>query len=177
MDLEYAQNLAHHLIERIKPTLIRVEVAGSIRRECERVGDIEIVAQPYLNEDLFADQGSPILEPLLGELGKIGRIVKGGQRYIRVFFTKPEVYGDIFLVHPPAQWGSIMAIRTGPSDLSRYVVTKMREQGVRHQDGYAKNIETGEVVPTPTEEDFFGLAGLTCPLPKHRDALAKKVWE
>ena len=175
MPLEHAQWIADHLLERLEPHLKRVVVAGSIRREIPTVGDIEIVGEPHLNGDLFDVGGTPILEGLRAELRSIGRIVKGGDRYIRTHLTKPDVYADIFLVSPPAQWGSILAIRTGPSTLSQHAVTKMKDNGYVHMNGHVRSIDTGEVVPTETEEQFFSLAGLTCPLPRHRDHLAKLV--
>jgi DNA polymerase (family 10) len=175
MRLEYAEWLAGHFVKRIAPFLKRVEIAGSIRRRREFVGDIEVVAIPYMNTDLFSDDSTPLMDPLHIELSKLGTIVRGGDRYIRIHLTKPDQYADIFLVWPPAQWGSIFAIRTGPHDLSQYVVTRMRDLGYFHQNGHAHRIDSGEVVPTPTEEDFFSLAGLKCPEPQNRDHFAKTL--
>lgn len=175
MNLEYAEWLAGHLVKRISPYLKRVEIAGSIRRQCSTVGDIEIVAVPYMNGDLFAGQDTPILDPVRVALSKIGTIKKGGDRYIRVHLTKTDQHADIFIVWPPAQWGSIYAIRTGPASLGRYVVTRCRENGIAHTKGHAVEIETGRVIPTPTEEDFFGLAGVDCVAPERRDTLAKQL--
>jgi len=176
MQLERAEFLAGHLVKRISPFLKRVEIAGSIRRKVEVVGDIEIVAVPVMNTDLFQEQATPVLDPLRLELQKIGRLVKNGNRYIRVHLTKPDVYADIFIVWPPATWGSILAIRTGPHDLGKYVVTKCRERGFIHKDGHAVK-EDGTPVATDTEEQFFALAGLECPKPEHRDHLAGQVWK
>jgi len=177
MNLEYAEWLAGHLVKRIEPFLKRVEIAGSIRRKREFVGDIEIVAVPYMNPDLFSDEATPILDPLRLELQKLGSIVKGGNRYIRVHLTKPDQHADIFLVWPPATWGSIFAIRTGPHDLGKYVVTKMQEKGFKHSEGRAIRIDDGTPIATDTEAQFFALAGLECPKPEHRDHLAKIVWD
>lgn len=177
MDLEYAEWLAGHLIKRISPFLKRVEIAGSIRRKREKVGDIEIVATPYMNPDLFQPEATPILDPLRLELQKLGRLVKNGNRYIRVHLTKPDQYADIFIVWPPATWGSIFAIRTGPHELGKYIVTKMRDRGFVHEDGHAIREEDGTVIATDTEEQFFALAGLECPKPEHRDHLASIVWD
>jgi DNA polymerase/3'-5' exonuclease PolX len=139
------------------------------------VGDIEIVCEPVMNADLFSEHATPVLEPLRAELVKLGRIVKGGDRYIRIHMTKPDQYADLFIVWPPAQWGSIMAIRTGPRELSSYVVTRCQEAGITHKDGHAIGSD-GLVLPTETEAQFFALAGLELPRPEHRDELAKLVW-
>lgn len=177
MTLEYAEYLAGHLVKRVSPFLKRVEIAGSIRRRRATVGDIELVVQPVMNADLFSDAASPVLDPLRLELSKIGRMVKGGDRYIRVHLTKPDQYADLFIVWPPAAWGSIFAIRTGPADLGKYIVTKCQENGIIHRDGYAMSMDTGDVIPTDTEEQFFALAGLQCPPPEHRDHLLKMLRE
>jgi DNA polymerase (family 10) len=177
MQLEYAEWLAGHLVERIKPFLKRVEIAGSIRRKRDEVGDIELVVEPVMNNDLFEKEATPVLDPLRLELQKIGRLVKNGNRYIRVHLTKPDVYADIFVVWPPATWGSIMAIRTGPHELGKYVVTKCKDRGFIHKDGHAIRADSGDPISTDTEAQFFALAGLECPAPEHRDHLAKIVWD
>jgi DNA polymerase (family 10) len=177
MDLKYARWLSGHLIERLGPFLERLEVAGSIRRGKETVGDVELVGVPVLNEDLFGDGATPVLEGLMESLREISTIEKAGARYIRAHLLKTGQTLDLFLVHPPAQWGSIMAIRTGPDTLSRWVVTKCQERGIRHTDGHAVQTDTGEVIPTATEEQFFALAGMECPDPEEREALGLEVWK
>lgn len=76
---------------------------------------------------------------------------------------------DVYLVWEPAQWGSLLAIRTGPAGLGQYVVTKMQDYGYRHDHGHAVRQATGETESTPTEEDFFALARIPCLLPRQRD--------
>jgi len=169
MDLKYAAWLAGHLVERIAPMVERVEIAGSVRRQRETVGDIELVARPHLNRDLFAKEATPLLDDLRASLADIGTLVKNGDRYIRLHLTKADQYVDIFLVWPPAAWGSILAIRTGPADLGKYVVTRCRDFDIMHADGRARHIHTGELVPTETEEQFFSIAGLECVPPEKRD--------
>jgi DNA polymerase/3'-5' exonuclease PolX len=51
----------------------------------------------------------------------------------------------------------------------------MHEFGLRHVDGHVERVATGEVVPTPTEEDFFRLAGLPFLPPAKRDSRAAFV--
>lgn len=173
LNLGDAERMANNVIELIHPTVKRVVVAGSIRRRKKVVNDIELVAEPFLNEDLFAEAGTPVLGELHSELRKVGTILKGGLRYIQVgdLFGNDGVKLDLFLVHPPAQWGSILAIRTGPPVLSKYVVSEMKKFGFQHQQGHVVD-EAGDVVPTPTEEDFFRLADLNVHPPEDRDNLA-----
>lgn len=172
-----AWELALEVARRLRPFVQRIEVAGSIRRRAALVGDIELVAEPLPSTDLFGPAGID-LEGLKKELEEIGEWVRGGDRYIRI----RKVLGDrrldldLFLVHPPAEWGSILAIRTGPASLGKLCVAKMRDEGLQHTGGHVvETIERGETVPTPTEEEFFRLAGIPCMAPQYRESLAQRL--
>lgn len=175
MTLQYADWLAGHVVTRISPFLKRVEIAGSIRRRRPQVGDIEIVAEPHLNPDLFAGHATPVLDDLRKSLSEIGTLLKNGDRYIQAHLTKTDQKLDLFLVWPPANWGSILAIRTGPARLGQYVVTHCRESRIMHTQGHAVHMDTGEILTTATEADFFALAGVECVPPEDRDALADRL--
>ena len=168
--------LAHEAMERMRPTVARVEIAGSVRRRQKTVGDIELVAEPHFNGDLFGGE-TPVTEPVRAALHELGTWVRGGQRMMQVtdLLGREGVRLDLNLVHPPAQWGSILAIRTGPYQLGQYCMTAMRPRGYRHRDGHAVRIDTGELVPTPEEEDFFRLAGVPCLPPERREAQAAEL--
>jgi DNA polymerase/3'-5' exonuclease PolX len=67
---------------------------------------------------------------------------------------------DLFITTLDA-WGAIMTIRTGPQDFSRELVTHLKyHTPYRQQDGGAVLKATGQAVATPSEEDYFRLAGL-----------------
>ena len=99
-----AASLTKTLIEDLNPHVERIQVVGSVRRRRPHVSDIELLIEPRMVvADLFGGLALDI-GGLKNELEKLGRIVKGGDRYIQV----AEVYGrtstklDVFLVHPPA---------------------------------------------------------------------------
>jgi DNA polymerase (family 10) len=174
LSLKQGEFIAGRIVEEIRGCLKRIKIAGSIRRKRPLVNDIEIVAEPFLNEDLFSDTGTPVLVELMLALQRIGTIKKAGNRFIQVadVYEREGLNLDLFLVHPPAQWGSILAIRTGPAILGQYIVTKCRDFGYQHKEGHAVEIETGKVIPTETEEQFFALADVNLHPPEHRDDLA-----
>lgn len=174
LSLRQAEHLAEAVVEEIRGCVKRIEIAGSVRRKRPQVNDIEIVAEPYMNEDLFSRDGTPVLGELMVKLHHLGMVKKAGQRFIQVadLYEREGLTLDLFLVHPPATWGAILAIRTGPAILGQYVVTKCRDFGYQVRDGQARVIETGQVVPTDTEEQFFALADLNLHPPEHRDDLA-----
>ena len=172
-----ADALARNLTEDLSPHVERIQVVGSVRRHRPHVSDIELLIEPCMVvADLFGGLALDI-GGLKAELERIGRIVKGGDRYIQV----AEVYGrkstklDLFLVSPPASCGALLAIRTGPVALSKHLVTAMRRFGYRQTEGRAISIDTGEDVPTETEEEFFKLAGVPCVPPVERDELIARI--
>jgi len=63
----------------------------------------------------------------------------------------------------------------GPYEMGRLAVTLMSDRGFRHRNGFAVNRQTGEMAPTPTEEEFFRLAGLPCLPPARRNDPAAMI--
>ena len=152
------------------PYCERVEIAGSIRRGKPIVKDIEIVAMPKMvpQLNLFREQSEPIC-PIkticVPELITNGaKKIKGDNRYFQL--ELPEgINLDLFIVLPPAQWGVIFCIRTGPADFSHWLVTQKSKNGAMPpcfhvHDGGLYNRFTGELIPTPDETDFFEKIGL-----------------
>lgn len=169
--------IALALVEELRPYCERCEIAGSIRRKKAEVGDVELVCVPRRRlitppgellpamADLLTSYCFGQMEPSgpwLHRRDKNGRSAFG-ERFKRVLINGnaarlPWVAADIFSVIEPAQWGVVFAIRTGPADFSRKLVTQ------RYKGGWLANklrVEDGAVwdgdriVPCPTEEDFF----------------------
>lgn len=154
-----ARDVAAKLVARLSPLVDRIEIAGSIRRGAPIPKDIELVAVPSeIADDLWGENVRPALPEIRSVCSTLGRVTKAGDRYVQV----AGVLGsgltlDLFLVHPPAEWGTIFAIRTGPAAYSQELVTRIRGRLWRCVDGHVVN-DRGEVVPTPEEEDFFRAA-------------------
>lgn len=165
--LNEAERIARKYADMLTPYCERIEIAGSIRRRKEEVGDIEIVAKPLPIMDLFgASNGHrDITLPLPA--------IKSGQRYKQ--YALPEgINLDLFIVLPPAQWGVIFALRTGGAEFSRKLVTAKRYGGYLPfayvvKDGAVHRVDTGEIIPTPEEVDFFILCELGWIKPEERN--------
>lgn len=170
-----ALRVAQRLAAALAPVSTRVEIAGSVRRRRPECGDIEIVVEvPVLQEGLFGDEKIPQVEPIRAALRAHGSLGKNGDRQIELLDVDGSgIKADVFLVHPPAEWGTILAIRTGPADLGRWAVTRMRRLSRRCTQGHVET-EAGERIPTPTEADFFAAAGLDCLPPERRDSAEAK---
>lgn len=186
LPLRSALSLADKVAAAIEPGCERLAIAGSVRRGAAVVGDIEFVCIPRRGDGLFPGQPGPSqLDGILQELVTTGKLtpVKGGERMKQYTFgAMPELHLELWLV-TPATWGVQLAIRTGPADFSRALVTE-RIRGGRLRDGHA--VHDGRVWPpgsfmqgmvdgrdysgpffqplgspleTPEEQDFLELAG------------------
>lgn len=182
--LEAAREIAQKYISDLAPYCDRIEIAGSIRREKPAVHDIEIVAIPKLETkaDMFGTvtgYTSQVDQEIVRLASKWGAVFKkGGPKYKQLALAE-GLNLDLFLVTPPAHWGVIFAIRTGPSDFSNQLVTAKRYRThenrpgflpsyAKSEDGQIMHRETGEVYPMPEEEDFFKFCGLDYIRPKDR---------
>lgn len=177
LPFDEAYPLAERVAGELKTHCQRIKAVGSLRRRRPRVGDIEFLVEPNLVEvDLFGTL-QPDTEPLRVAMLQLGTWVKGGTRMMQVTdaLGVPGLKLELYLVHPPAEWGSLLAIRTGPWELGRLAVSRMRDRGLRHLDGHVVRARTREAVPTPTEEAFFEAAGMETPPPHERDRIMERI--
>ena len=165
---EEAARVAEKVLILLSPWTDVAEVAGSIRRRVPEVKDIEIVAIPStVRHGLFGEDTSSVAE-IQETARRWGRVTKCGGKYIQV----EDVLGsgitlDLFLVTPPAEWGTIFAIRTGPAEYSHLAVSRIKGRLWRCEGGRITDRE-GNHFPTPTEEKFFEAAQLPCLPPEER---------
>lgn len=179
LPFDQALKLAGQLVEELRPVVKRVKVAGSLRRRRPDVGDIELVVEPELYAtDLFGGVG-PDLNQIRYIARSWGALRRNGDRQIQVAGVKglDGFTVELYLVHPPAQWGSILAIRTGPADLGRIAMGRLLGLGYKHQEGFVLRTSDRRLMPTPEEEDFFRFAQLECRPPAQREAYARELLE
>ena len=157
---------ANTIIEMIGPYCDRIAIAGSIRREKDEVGDIEIVCIPAeIMGGLFADE--PMRDPRYCAAVDSMAAIKGkatGKYAQRV--SPNGITVDIFMAEAK-NWGNIMAIRTGSADFSakrlaaRWVQLGYHSSGgVLHKDGVAHECRE--------EMQLFELLGIEWIEPKDR---------
>lgn len=173
---------AEKLCAQLGPGCHKIAVAGSIRRGVAKVKDIELVAIPRMGVDLFGEPtGQDELIRCLrkqvaaGELawrqsdgcvGKEPTTIAGGKFYRLV--TCDDMPVDLFVVRPPAQWGAIFAIRTGPADYARKLVTRAREHRLQCRDGRLVSLADGSPRQTVTERAFVEACGFPYVSPRDR---------
>lgn len=162
MNYTPAKEIADRLILNLKPYCQRIEIAGSLRRQKPVVHDIEICIIPKMAKNLFGYSVCDLT--LLGSYSwiRLGKLIKGGFRYKQIALNE-GINLDLFIVLPPAQWGVIFAIRTGPADFSKWIVTPRKHGGClpsdcRVQDGGV--YRHSKLIPMPEEQDFLDFLGL-----------------
>lgn len=152
----------------------RWEFAGSVRRQRPECGDVEHVVIPKFTEKEVSFFGEPELQSAVTlrarallsdgvlekkEYGEDGRTKMGEKALGLVFHGVPhEIY-----CATPDNCGAILAIRTGPADFSRQLVTDLRKYGYRMEDGSLRHGE--KIVPCPTEDVIFAAAGFSKVIP------------
>jgi len=162
--LPYAQMrpVASAVVDRLADACHRIAIAGSLRRCASMVGDIEIVAVPKLDVDLFGNPTSVSQVDHLLASWPI-QLLKNGPKFKQFSFTTTvgNTYTvDLFLQPDPATWGVNFLIRTGSALFSQKMVTP------KWQGGYMPNeyrVEDARVwsgggkMLTPEEQDIFEL--------------------
>lgn len=184
--------VAERVVAMLRPSCERIEVAGSLRREKREVRDIEIVVVPRWEDRATGDLWQTgVSVDLLEE--RVGALLAGGflaardvanhrsgghveyQQKLGPAFkalVADEIPLDLFVVRPPATWGCIFALRTGPGDWNTKLVTECQAIGRRVAGGQAlawvAASNTWRTVPTPEEADFFRALGQEWVEPRDR---------
>jgi len=167
---ERALIAAQTIVDFIRPACLRVEIAGSLRREKPEVGDIEIVAIPKYSIDLFGGQfySAAVVGEILRRAGF--EMDKDGENHKKFFYVSAQIWIDLFLT-TPEQFGLIFMIRTGSADFSRSMVTP-RQQGGRMPSNLkvagGRAWSGGQALDTPEEIDVFKLWGMRFVEPRNR---------
>lgn len=181
--LSEATDIACEVVRLLDPACERIEVAGSIRRKCLEVGDLEIVVVPKTKiqgqQTLFGlSEGKRVsvlphhLEVLMAEnkLQRHPTDPKMGEKYMKL--RKPVtadgegVSVDIFAVTPPANFGVIYLIRTGGKEFNLWIIDQAKLMGMNFKDGQL--LQAGRVIPCPEEQDVFRALRLNYIPPPYR---------
>ncbi len=172
------ERIAGDLVARLQESCERIEIAGSIRRRRPVVGDIEIVAIPRFRRvegpaqlGLFGPVKQPatrvnLLWESLDRLKPAYRL--RGDRYRRFGWMDAEV--DLFTCEA-GNWGWIFLHRTGPARLRDRVGLLLARNGTPAVDGWIHDArrDPPRRLPTPEEEDVFGLVDLPFVAPERRE--------
>ena len=165
-----AQHVANEVLAELQadpPACQRVTIAGSIRRNVGRVGDIEILAIPNTGlTDLFGN-------PVPGDSAldhRCHQLVARGVLALRPNVNGSTTFGPMnkLLVHVASgipvdiftadlqNWGMSLLVRTGPADFCKAVMARFQYLGMAGH-AYGGVTRAGFSVDCPDEETVFNL--------------------
>lgn len=163
MPIHDAMFIALDILQHLKPLCERIEIAGSVRRIKPTVGDIELVCVPLikayndlLGKEFFVSQLDGVY------LTGLGRTIKSGPR-LKQFMLPEGIKFELYIVLPPAQWGVLYTIRTGPAEFSKWIVTQRSKGGCLPSDCRVKDggvYRHDQLLPMPEEQYFLDFLGL-----------------
>lgn len=179
MKLDFAEELANKLKERLAPGCVRIEVAGSVRRKKPQPHDIELVVIPRFEErpaNLFDTARVNLVEACLYEMSIAGvlafdcDIKRNGPKHKRLRHLQTGMIIELYMAQPD-NWGLIYALRTGPGDFNKTLVTHISYGGALPLDmamAQGSLWRRGVKLTMPTEEGFFAEIGVPCWWPEMR---------
>lgn len=176
--LKVARGLAQEVTSLLEPEVGRSAIVGSLRRGRPTVGDIELLVEPRQSAGLlYASPVGDELDRVVRDFIEIGTFSIRPPRRLGSAYKALVYRGvalDLFICRPPASWGVLTFIRTGPAEWNLRVVSECRERGFRFEGGQLWR--GSEPLDTPTEEDVFVALGLAYIPPAERSARAVR-WE
>lgn len=154
MRIDVAKALSEAFEEQMLSRLakLRLSFAGSLRRQCETVGDIDVIVTGHEMSEIVAalhDFAEDIIvtDPTI--------TFKFLDRDFELMLAKPETFG------------ALLAVWTGSIAFRHQIMTQVESQGlILDDDGLTKN---NEIVPTPSEDDFFNAIKLPYIIPERRE--------
>lgn len=155
-----ARVIADELAARLAPACLRVEVAGSVRRGKETVGDIELV---------YCSRGGEAETLIAGMVARGELVIRGGygpkNKFLRHIPSGISV--DLFAATEES-WFNTLAFRTGPAASNIAVAEAARDKGWRWRP-YGAGFTCGDtVIAARTEQAVFELVGIWCLPPAER---------
>lgn len=166
--------VAVKLRDTLAQACVRIEIAGSVRRQVPTISDIELVAIPLARRLEFgvpAERQVNALEMQLAELIDAGAIRRWpvdlaraawGPKYKKFWLPLGQhwLQVDLYIVTRD-NWGAQLVIRTGPQPFSKALVTHIRHKTPFVQDdGFLRVQVSGDIVPVPEETDYFAAVGV-----------------
>ncbi len=165
---ETACNNARRMITALQSSCHSIIVCGSVRRCQKWCGDIELLCVTKRDTDLFgAENGRPHIEAALQILTgskQLSPPIKNGDRFKQFELLPLRLQFDLWIV-PENEWPVALAIRTGPLEYSKAIVTEKCRGGlltdghcIKHNQVWRKGRDgepIGLALPIESESDFL----------------------
>jgi len=151
ISLEEAKEVTRELVNELKPYCKRLKVVGSIRREKEEIGDIDIVIIP---DEGLGKKVEEIMDVDFGGDKKIFGTYKG--RDINLFITENK------------SWGAALLHSTGPAQFNIRKRFLIKRKGLLLNEYGLFTRTKREYLVGETEEEIFEYLGWNYKTPQER---------
>jgi len=164
LDRAEVEPLAFKILEAIEPYCVRVEVAGSFRRQKQTINDLDLVVHPLY--------WLLMVKVIRSEFGAL--TVKQGDKLaiLNVPFASKQGQGyiqvDLYRADPNT-WGIVLLVRTGSKEHNVKLCNLAISKGLRLQYSVGLTDKYGNVVAGRTEEEVFAALGMPYVVPQDRE--------
>lgn len=153
-------NLAIDAIRKVKG-VARAELAGSLRRWKETIGDIDIVVCAKRKD------WKQIMDEIL-EWEMVGRVLARGETRISFLLQRNHVQVDVRLVHED-EFGAALLYFTGSKEHNLKLRAWAKSKGWKLNEYGVFDVATGRKLAGSTEEEIYELFGLQYIPPELRE--------
>ena len=141
--LAQAQEIADEVSNMIDKLCATLTIAGSIRRQREDVGDIEIVVIPANAGSLRARLDNLVMKGVISQARYRHVDGKGNESFVPRWGDKLRcfIYKGVTIelaIANPDNYGYSLWLHTGPADANKFIMNKLIEEqaAIRFHDGY-----------------------------------------
>ncbi len=162
MTLKVAQRIGNEMIDELNKMqgVQKAELAGSLRRKKETIGDIDIIvlAEPRDRRKIVSR---------FIQLPQVAKVLAKGTTRASVILKKGNVQVDIRLVHD-YEYGSALLYFTGSKEHNIKLRTMARNRGYKINEYGLFDITTGKRLAGSTEEEIYLFLGMKYIPPEKR---------
>jgi DNA polymerase (family 10) len=148
----------------LAPFCTRMEIAGSIRRRKDSIGDIDLVVIPSDVRGLRRRATERATELCAGE--HVFRIETQAGVQVDIYFAhlgKPDLFRPM-----PSNWGTVLLCRTGSREHNIKLCNQAAKLGLKWDPSYGLFNEFGDCVAADTEEAIFAALQMDYVRPEDR---------
>jgi DNA polymerase/3'-5' exonuclease PolX len=168
MELIQAKEIADELCKELEPYCLRVQVAGSVRRERPTVNDIDIVVIPKGFEEKERIKNTCMEKhPAFGFADK----PKSGEALERFFHEKYQIWIDVYYA-TSSSFHLILLIRTGSKEHNIFLCKTAKDKGMwlaADGSGLYADREKSRNLDVKGEAGVFAALGLPYKAAKSRE--------
>jgi DNA polymerase (family 10) len=157
--LQLGETVLSQLIAR--PEVMKAELAGSLRRGRETIGDIDIIVAAKEKDR------KKIMNVFTG-LNETERVLARGETKASIMLKSPHRQADLRIVNEQ-EWGSALLYFTGSKEHNIHLRTMAKDRGMKISEYGLFDLKTDKRVAGATEEEMYHALGLQFIPPEMRE--------